>query len=294
MAPCSRDYLLRIWAEYLSHREPYVKPTTFAQDYKPFTSRIKKSPQWIETSDDVVDWLRDSYSHDSARRTLQQIKAAFKWAAGAGHAQQNPFAAISNFPKQSTDENHWRAFAPHERAAILQAAINEPDWSRRWITGLFLTGCRPEEQRALRVEDVSASYSQLSIVRAWRAGAPEPHSTKTGATTPDFPVNAQLERLLRECVSDRKTGPLFQGARGGPLNYYQFQSKRWKPLVRQLASDGKVEWYLPQKHTRHTWITTMLNAGLEINTVAYLARNSPAVILRHYAQRQKSPTIPEI
>ena len=124
--------------------------------------------------------------------------------------------------------------------------------------------------------------------------APAPHATKTGATTPDFPVNQQLGKLLRECVGDRQHGPLFTGAKGGPFHYGNFQRKLWFPLVNDLADNGAIAWYLPQKHARHTWITGMIAAGMDISTIAYLARNSPAVILRHYAQRQKSPTIPEI
>lgn len=294
MAPCSRAQLLRVWAAYLNHRRPYVKPSTFDLDYAAFTKRINDAPQWIETADHVLEWLLETYSHDGARRSLQQIKAAFKWAAAADVARNNPFIGIANLPKLTTTENHWRAFEPSERKAILNAFNSQSDSYRRWVWGLFLTGCRPEEARALQVPSVSRDFKQLAITQAFRMRQPAPHSTKTGATTPDFPVNAQLERLLRECVGDRRQGWLFAGAKGGPFPYDNFQAKIWHPLVNELADEGAIAWYLPQKHCRHTWITEMLKARLDVATVAYLARNSPAVIHKHYAQRQKAPSIPEI
>lgn len=294
MAPCSRAQLLRVWAAYIAHRRPYVKLTTFSQDYRPFSNRLAAAPQWIETAEDFLNWLTDNYSHDSARRTLQQVKAAFAWAAAAKVARRDPFAAIANLPKLTGDKNHWRAFEPNERTKILERFNAEADHYRRWVWGLFLTGCRPEEQRALLVEDVSKDFKQLAITKAWRMAAPSSHPTKTGATTPDFPVNAQLGKLLKECVGDRHHGPLFSGAKGGPFHYGNFQRNLWFPLVNELANSGAIAWYLPQKHCRHTWITAMLEAGLDVATVAYLARNSPAVIHRHYAQRQKAPSIPEL
>ena len=293
MAPCSRAQLLRVWRAYLDHRRPYVKETTFTQDYRPFTNRLTASPQWLETAEDLVTWLVETYSHDSARRTLQQVKAAFEWAAAAKVARRDPFVAIANLPQLSSPKNHWRAFEPSERAAILNLFDSQADHYRRWVWGLFLTGCRPEELRALTVQDVSKDLKQLAIARAWRMGAPAAHATKTGATTPDFPVNQQLGKLLRECVGDRPHGQLFTGANGGPFHYGNFQRKLWFPLVGGLAEEGAIAWYLPQKHARHTFITQALANGLDVATVAYLSRNSPAVIHRHYAQRQKAPIIPE-
>lgn len=293
--PCSRAQLLKVWALYKAHRRPYVGDNTYTQDYAAITKRLRSSPQWIESTDGVIDWLTNAYSRETARRMLQQIKAAFRWAARANQIRRDPFANIPNFPNPAQPDQKYRAFTGPERKAILKEFDSSPPAHRLWVWGIFLTGCRPEELRALTIGDYSASGKQLSITKAYRDGVSAPHPTKNGRITPDFPVNEQLAQILKESSGDRPASDwLFRNANGGAFSYRNFQTKHWKPKILALVERGAIAWYLPQKHARHTWITMMLEAGTDITTIAYLARNTPAIIYRNYAQRERSPKIPPI
>lgn len=294
MKLCSTALIQKTWQAYTNHRRHYVSPNTASVDYNAITTRLKSAPP-LRTTEEFLDWLTATYSHESARRTLMQIKAAFRWAAANGHTRRDPFAGIPNFPSRQAGTEKYRAFSAEERRAILAAFATATPEHRLWAWGLFLTGCRPEELRALRVRDWDKAAQTLSITQAWRDGADKPHRTKNGKITPDFPVNSQLDKILRESTAHRSgTAWAFPSPTGSPFDYKNFQTRQWKPLLLELVEQGAVAHYLPQSHARHTWITSMVQAGMDINTIAYLARNSPAIIYRHYAQRQQAPQIPEI
>ncbi|MBE9156329.1 hypothetical protein IQ265_05720 [Nodosilinea sp. LEGE 06152] len=77
------------------------------------------------------------------------------------------------------------------------------------------------------------------------------------------------------------------------MNYTNFQTRFWRPIVKELAEQGHVAFYLTQYHTRHTWITGALEAGVSVQDVSYLVRVSTAIIYKHYAARARRPIIPE-
>jgi len=158
---------------------------------------------------------------------------------------------------------------------------------------LFYTGCRPEEAAALRWEHIAADCSELLIVEALPVEMKEAQSTKNYQST-RFPCNARLQRLLRSRRSEPvdRSQYLFIGREGGRLNYQNFQTRHWKPLVKGLVESGHIAFYLSQYHCRHTWITEALN-HLSIQDVSYLARVSPHVLYRHYAGRSRRILIPE-
>ena len=69
-------------------------------------------------------------------------------------------------------------------------------------------------------------------------------------------------------------------------------------IVSQLARDGLISGYLPQYHTRHTYITLTAQANSH-NTDALLhiatsCGNSVDVILRHYLGRVESVELVEV
>jgi integrase len=86
---------------------------------------------------------------------------------------------------------------------------------------------------------------------------------------------------------------VFPSECNGPMEYHNFQSRHWKPIIEVLAENQVIDIYLPQSHTRHTFITLALAAGMDVNSVAYLTGNSPKVIYEHYASRQRVLTVPE-
>ncbi|NEQ31821.1 MAG: hypothetical protein F6K04_12585 [Leptolyngbya sp. SIO4C5] len=76
------------------------------------------------------------------------------------------------------------------------------------------------------------------------------------------------------------------------MHYQNFQRRHWRPLVLELAEQGRIAFYLSQYHCRHTWITGALASGMSVQDVSYLARVSTAVIYQHYAGRSRQIIVP--
>lgn len=85
---------------------------------------------------------------------------------------------------------------------------------------------------------------------------------------------------------------VFIGKEGGSFEYHNFQTRYWRPVVQALVDEGQLSLYLPQSHSRHTFITLALD-HLPVKDVAYLVGNSPEVIYKHYASRSRNIQIPE-
>ena len=153
---------------------------------------------------------------------------------------------------------------------------------------LALTGFRPEEAIALTWGDIK--NTQIIVSRAYSQGILK--STKTYEAR-SFPINAQLNKLLKSLP--RTQNLVFPSAEGGHINQHNFGERYWKPIVKQLVATGKVEEYLPTNNLRHSWITRMLRAGLDIATVARLAGNKSDTIMKHYlAAQTKNLILPEL
>ncbi len=299
----SRQALLKAWNAYKDYRRSHVAASTFYKDYEQISDRLALMPMWIASGQDWLHWMETQkqkdgekrrWSPETVRRTLQQMKAATRWAAKAGLLKGDPFQHIDNIKKRNRRGNQYRAFSVSGRAAILAAAEELTPRSRRWVQGLFYTGCRPSELRALKRHHWAKDGSQLQIVTAFPVRSAAPQGTKTGNSTPDYPCNSQLQRLLSEATAGASPEDwIFRGEHGGPFDYQNFQADIFKPMVERLAEAGKVAFVLSQYHARHTWITEALKV-LSVQDVAYLARTSPDVIYKHYAQVSNDLKIPEI
>jgi integrase len=306
MAPCNREALLKIWDAYKLHRKPSVAPTTFKNWYGKFTLRLKKMPRHIETTQDVIAWLaapqpsnnNQPWSNDTQRRTLQQLKAATAWAKKTKLTARDPFEQIDNYTKPRRKEPP-KAYTAAERQIIMACAETMPDPQRRWVHGLFLTGARPSELRALKRHHWAGDGSLLQFISAYPIDADEPQTTKNGMYTPDYPCNSSLQRLLAEATVH--SGPndwIFKGPNGGPFDYRNFQADWFGPLVIKLASQGKIAFPLSQYHARHTWITEALyhadpGKRLSIPDVSYLVRTSREEIMNSYTRSSRSLLVPE-
>lgn len=289
--------LSKLWLQYVEFRKPQVSPSTYARDYQKITKRLERmaalAPH-LGTAIEIRDWLLAHYSAEIARRTIQQLNACGRWAMESDLLTHNPFAGLQRHikPKRQS-EKAWAAFTIQERDRIIQMfEVREPFYAP-WVKFLFWTGCRPEEAAALKWEHVSMDCQEVLIIEAFPVDMKQPQSTKNYQTT-RFPCNARLQRLIRSMRSDdwNRQDFVFQGVKGGRFDYHNFQTRQWRPLVKELVESGQVAFYLSQYHCRHTWITEALN-HLSVQDVSYLARVSPSVLYKHYAGRSRRILVPE-
>ncbi|MEM6425386.1 MAG: tyrosine-type recombinase/integrase, partial [Cyanobacteria bacterium P01_D01_bin.128] len=242
----------------------------------------------------IRDWLLQTYSAETARRTLQQFNACCQWAYESQMLNYNPFIGTQrHIRKPKPSGKNWVAFTADERDRIIATFEVDKDWLAPWVKFLFWTGCRPEEAAALRWRHVARDNSEMMIEESFRADMPEAQPTKNSMVT-RFPCNNRLQRLLREQRPDDwgREDFVFAQQAGSRFHYTNFQRRHWRSLVISLVESGDVAVYLGQYHCRHTWITLALE-HMSVPEVSYLARVTPGILMKHYVGRSRKIVIPE-
>jgi integrase len=248
----------------------------------------------LSTGDQVRDYFLSRYSHETTRRTIQQLQAATRWAVFQGWLDSNPFEGVMRYlPRPRTAPQAWAAFTVAERDTIITAFESHDAFYAPWVKFGFWTGSRPEEMHALRWRHVAGDFSEVLIYEARPIDVGITQHTKNYRTT-RFPCNERLKSLLRSvkpfpCSRDQF---VFHGVESARLNYHNFQTRHWRPMIEGLVEAGNLAFYLPQYNMRHTFITEALK-HMDVNDVSYLCRVSIEVLLKHYASRSREIEVPE-
>jgi integrase len=294
------DALLQLWIRFVDFQSHQLEPSTMTRDYAKITKRLCTMPD-LSTPAAVRDWLLSHYAADTTRRTLERFSACCEWAIASGYIATNPYAPLrKQFRKRSRGLRE--GFLASERDAILDAIASDRYSSRYtrhrqsfylpYIQFLFWTGCRLEEASALRWDHISKDYTTITFSEALPADTRILGDIKTHKHR-GFPCNARLMRLLQS--RPRSEGYVFpsQGGADIAISSQNLLNRTWKPVVEALAEAGILRKYLPTKHTRHTFITLALEAGMDPKDIALLVGNTPEVIYKHYAAPKPTIVIPE-
>jgi integrase len=279
--------LRKFWASYTKWQSDQLAASTIAKDYNMFARRIDTIPETLKRSPQVADWLRERYSPETTRRTLQQLSACYDWAIGEGRIKTNPWATLPKI-KPVRGADRYRSFTDSDRKAIVSGFYAQHPDLAPWVDFLFCSGCRPSEAAGLRWKNVAADCSALRIEEAYLCETQSTQGTKTH-TQREFECGSRLQRLLRR-IRPKNPNPesrVFTGAKGGPFHYINFQSRYWRPLVQRLVKDGRVSCYLSQKNCRHTKATQLMRSGVDVKTASSLLGNHPHVFLSSYADRSR-------
>lgn len=296
--PASLRRWLQLWRLYGEFRQGQIEASTYRRDYRKFERRLlklKKDAPHLNDAIAIRDHMLQHYSAETTRRTLQQLNACGKWAVESGHINSNPWAGLQKqIRRPPPGPDSWEAFTAAERDAIIAAFESQKPYYAPWVKFLFYTGCRPEEAAALRWEHIAPDCSEIQFREARPVDVGITKTTKSHKIT-RFPCNGRLQRLLQSLAPavPNRGSLVLPAPKGGHFDYQNFQTRTWKPLVKGLVESGAVAVLLSQYHTRHTWITLALSAGMSVNDVSYLARVSVDVIYRHYVGRNRAIAIPE-
>jgi integrase len=138
------------------------------------------------------------------------------------------------------------------------------------------TGLRPSELFALERADVDRGAGVVQIRRAYANGRVK--QTKTRLSRRAVPLQAiALEAL--EHLRPRGGSPLlFPNARGGYLDFRNFNRRHWKPVQRAVGIEPPRDLY----DLRHTYATFALRAGVPVFALSRFMGTSIAMIDLHY------------
>lgn len=256
---------------------------------------VYKRPYLREKSQDITKYVVNQYILPSLGNcipreiTPMQIQAVMASMAGKSNSLQSKVlialrdifkaAEENGLVAKSPVSNRLKAggkpaeekvtLTPHEEAALLDRVVNSR--AKTFLLLCLRTGARRGEALALRYEDIDFDNKRVHIRR--NAIVKEHETTisdalKTRAGRRDVPLPEDLETLLLEHSPKDKTGYIFSMRNGKPLTLSAFRS-----MFRLISRE------LPEKHVtahilRHTYITRLFEAGLDIKEIQYLAGHS--------------------
>lgn len=287
--------LLKLWLAYSEFRKPSISYSTLVRDYRKIQTIIEtKIPPNLRTSLEMRDWILKNYSGETSRRIIQQFNACCEWAFDSDLYPSSPFTGMNRHLRKPQSTDSHRAFTPGERDAIIQRFDDLHPYYTPWVKFLFWTGCRPEEARALKWENITPDLSKIIFKVAAPVDTKREQKTKNRKER-EFPTSPKLRFLLQSINQfpyDRSAYVL-PGKSGGSFEYHNFQARYWKPLLDELVDERLVFTYLSQYHMRHTWITLALESGMQVPDVAYLSGNTPNIIWKYYASRSRLKELPD-
>ena len=270
--PQKSDTLLTIWEQYVLFKKRFLHPSS-VKNLTTVTNHLYRIPPEILSNPPSLKlWLVNNLTPEQARRMLIQIKACAKWGVEMGFLSQNPFSYIKGLKR--VRHRQIDPFSHHERDLILDGFNRSEyyDYYGNFVYFLFLTGCRPSEAVALRWLNVA---EQFILFKEAVVDNKYKNCTKTNIDR-RFPINSQLRELLERI--EKKSERVFNAKRGGVINLNNFTRRAWQGVLAGIEIR-----YRPPYNCRHTFITEMLQANIDVSTVAGWVGNSPEIIYRHYA-----------
>jgi len=253
--------------------------------YYPIGDRAIKSI----TADDIQqlrDTMHEYMTAESVNRNLSGFRAALNYALKKGWLTKAPWKNVKLLEEAEPEEKtRSKAYFPKaDREAFLCAAGDKLEALCRCM---YLLGCRPSEARRLTVGDVhtddrlETKYVRLKTFKG----------NRSSGTSRKFPLtNGRLE-FFKALIKDRAADEsLFLTETGLPYSMANL-AKSHNKIRDALELDG-FETYC----WRHAWITDMIQADVQLLTVAKLAGTSLQHIQDNYTVGDKTlaDQLPEV
>ena len=154
-----------------------------------------------------------------------------------------------------------------ERRRLLDETSEE---ARPFFEALTLVPLRPGELAALKVEDLDARHRALRVP-----------SGKTGRR--EIPLGAAAFEHLKACAKGKLPGAWLVSR----SDKSQWRKEAWRDEIKLAAKGAHLPAATVAYTLRHSTITDLVTAGVDIFTVAKLAGTSVAMIEKHYGHLQR-------
>jgi integrase len=243
--------------------------------------------------------LRERSGHYSANRAKSFLKAALDLAAEDFGIRPPAMPKIDRVRGKANK----KILTPEQIAKVIAAAKADPERGV-YVATPFLTGMRIGEMLGLQWRDIDFERNEIHIRRVQENNGKTFEKTKTEAGMRIIPMGTTLRamlldwrercpRLNGELVrvfptrGKRQPWPLPRRGGGGALLYSNYRVQIWMPFLAMLA--------LPEvtpHSARHSYISTLQAAGIEVATVAKLAGHAnPVTTLSVYSHAMRGGDI---
>lgn len=263
------------------------------------------------TSDDIkLAMVKAAGQSASVYRGVQMLyKMIFSSAVESGILERSPCDNIS--PKGGKAPKERTALTNEQVRALLDAVQGLPPFL--FIMVCLYAGLRREEALALQWDSVvlDGDAPHIIVRRAWHTEHNRPvvsADLKTKAAKRTIPIPPQLADALREAKGKSKSDFVIASREGGALSGTQW-ARLWKyvtvrstkersytryvngqavkhtvtPVLGERAAYNRnvvysMDFHVTPHQLRHTYITNLLLAGVDVKTVQYLAGHEHAKI----------------
>ena len=297
--------LFLIWEQYKETNKNITELTTQKASWKQTDNcldKVSKKALQLDKTDLLLSELLAIYSIGTIERTFANLKAACYLSLKRDQIQKNPFVGLK-LPKRAKPK--IECYESDEIKVILEAFKSDEYMSKyarvshsyyyHYIKFCALTFCRPEDAIALTWNDIRtrSNGTFISFTKAYSRGILKDSKTHEIRL---FKCNDELVDFIKT-IPFRKNehNLLFPTPRTESyMDQRSWGRDLWKPVVSKIVADGKVHKYLKFYSLRHSGITRLVRAGIDVATIARLAGTSPDMILNNYLAARNDIDLPQM
>jgi integrase len=199
----------------------------------------------------------------SVNRDMTPLRAALNFAHDSGDATSDMAWRVALRPIENADRQRDAYLDRAQRTALLNSASEDV---RQFLRGLALVPLRPGALAALTV----ASFDKrLGVLTIGKDKSGRDRRIKLPSATAAYFADQAKDKL--------PSAPLLARANGK-----SWDKDAWKKPVKAAAKAAALPGSVTAYSMRHSAITDLVTAGLDLLTVAQLSGTSVAMIERHY------------
>jgi len=224
-----------------------------------------------ELSPDQVSAWRLTVPEGHRFETTQALRQVLNRAVNWKLIDDNPAKRVPNPARRCREQRPFDSWQQIRSLAEQLGPTHGP-----MVVFAAATGLRPSELFALEWGDVDRVAGVVQIRRAYANGRVK--QTKTRLSRRAVPLQAIAAAALDQ-LRPREDGPLlFPNARGGYLDFRNFNRRHWKPVQKTVGIEPLRDLY----DLRHTYATFALRAGVPVFALSRFMGTSIAMIDLHY------------
>jgi site-specific recombinase XerD len=218
---------------------------------------------------DIELFARDMEARGRARATitrrLSTVAGFYRYAVEEELLEHSPAAHVRR-PRLDY-ESHATGLDRNELGALLVAAGLGPSAEHALISLLALNGLRVSEATGADIEALGTERGHRTLV-----------ITRKGGKVVTIPLAPRTARAIDRATATRTGGPILLNSRGTRMDRHAATRR-----LRQLADAAGVRIARAHPHMlRHTFVTTMLDAGVDLRDVQIAARHAdPRTTMRY-------------